>query len=169
MTSSTQAITDKFDTDAFGNTINSSGTTPTPFGFAGQYGYQTDAASGLMMLGYRYYDAGAGRFISRDPVLAGTNWYAYCQNSPINWVDPEGLAPSGKKPLKQKVKELGISTAVAFGLLGNATGVVTGNLTEETQLAPITLGGQLLSGEQPTKPKGGDKGAGGSGGGDGGS
>jgi len=68
------------------------GTTPTPFGFAGQHGYQSDSVTGLMRLGHRYYDASVGRFLSRDPIQDGYNWYAYVGNDPVNHVDPEGLA-----------------------------------------------------------------------------
>ena len=83
--------TDTLETDAFGNTTSATGTTPSPFGFAGQHGYQTDNDSGLMRLGYRFYDASVGRFISRDPIQAGYNWYIYCDNDPVNAVDPQGL------------------------------------------------------------------------------
>jgi RHS repeat-associated protein len=86
-------------TDAFGNTVSRTGTNPTPFGFAGQWQYQADTDSGLMLLGNRYYDSEAGRFISKDPIKDGDNWYAYCGNNPLAWVDPEGRAPSEKLPL----------------------------------------------------------------------
>jgi RHS repeat-associated protein len=84
--------TDSLDTDAFGMVVSSSGSTPKPFGFAGQHGYQSDA-TGLQRLGHRYYDASTGRFISRDPIRDGYNWYGYCENDPVNSVDPEGLNP----------------------------------------------------------------------------
>ena len=67
------------------------GSTPTPFGFAGQAGYQTDSDTGLKLLGDRYYDSSTGRFISRDPIRDGDNWYAYCANDPVNGLDSEGL------------------------------------------------------------------------------
>jgi RHS repeat-associated protein len=69
------------------------GTTPTPFGFAGQHGYQNDSVTGLMRLGHRFYDASVGRFLSRDPIRDGYNWYAYVNNDPVNGVDPEGQKP----------------------------------------------------------------------------
>jgi RHS repeat-associated protein len=40
-----------------------------------------------MRLGYRYYDASTGRFLSRDPIRDGYNWYVYCENDPVNAVD----------------------------------------------------------------------------------
>lgn len=78
-------------TDAFGNSLSRTGTNPTPFLFAGQWQYQADSQSGLMLLGNRYYDAEAGRFISKDPIKAGDNWYAYCNNNPLKSIDPKGL------------------------------------------------------------------------------
>jgi len=41
----------------------------------------------------RYYDADTGRFISEDPIgfEGGINLYAYCNNNPVNFVDPLGL------------------------------------------------------------------------------
>ena len=87
---SSQTKTDSLDTDAFGMNVAVTGTTPTPFGFAGQHGYQSDSATGLMRLGHRYYDASIGRFLSRDPIQDGYNWYTYAGNDPVNDVDPEG-------------------------------------------------------------------------------
>ena len=90
LTSSTGATTDTLTTDAFGMTVTGSGTTPTPFGYAGQGGYQSDGDTGLMLLGHRYYDNSTGRFLSRDPIRAGDNWYVYCGNDPVNHDDPTG-------------------------------------------------------------------------------
>lgn len=44
-----------------------------------------------MRLGHRMYDASTGRFISRDPIRDGYNWYGYVENDPVNTIDPEGL------------------------------------------------------------------------------
>ena len=43
-----------------------------------------------MLLGHRYYDASIGRLISEDPIQAGDNWYAYCENNPLNSFDADG-------------------------------------------------------------------------------
>jgi RHS repeat-associated protein len=109
LTDASQVVTDKLETDAFGNVVTTAGNGvlgARPFGFAGQHGYQTDTDTGLMRLGHRYYDASTGRFISRDPIRAGYNWYAYCENDPVNAVDPEGLQgtnPPKGRPSKPKV------------------------------------------------------------------
>jgi len=39
----------------------------------------------------RMYDANSRRFMASDSVKDGTNWYAYCGNSPVAYVDPLGL------------------------------------------------------------------------------
>ena len=76
--------------DVFGNLIDYSGTWSGSFAYGGAFGYQSDGDSGLMLLGHRYYDASTGRFISRDPVGDGGNWYVYCNNNPITFFDYSG-------------------------------------------------------------------------------
>lgn len=39
----------------------------------------------------RYYDPEKGRMISSDPLKDGSNWYVYCGNNPIIFIDPSGL------------------------------------------------------------------------------
>jgi RHS repeat-associated protein len=76
--------------DAFGAELSATGTWKGPFGYAGGFGYQEDS-SGLKLLGHRYYDPTTGRFLSRDPIKDGRNWYAYCGNKPLTRIDPTGL------------------------------------------------------------------------------
>lgn len=45
-----------------------------------------------------------GRFISVDPIRDGTNWYVYCSNNPIAFVDPSGLADSAAVVLNRGFK-----------------------------------------------------------------
>ncbi len=75
------------DTTAFGTMLSSAGTGTTPFKFGGGNGCQTDADTQMVLMGYRYYDARTGRFLSQDPIGDGDNWYAYADNSPTNEVD----------------------------------------------------------------------------------
>ena len=44
-----------------------------------------------MLLGHRYYDPNAGRFLTRDPEKDGRNWYVYCDNNPLKNIDPSGF------------------------------------------------------------------------------
>ena len=77
---------------AFGSTVATSGAAWEPFGWAGDAGCQTDADTGLVLMGHRLYDSRLGRFLSQDPIGDGDNWYAYCGNSPVNATDPTGLS-----------------------------------------------------------------------------
>jgi len=87
----------KFLCGFFDDMASSTGTWTGPFGYAGGFGYQEDA-TGLKLLGHRYYDSSTGRFLTRDPIKDGRNWYAYCENDPISLIDPEGLSPMGPPP-----------------------------------------------------------------------
>ena len=69
--------------DAYGVQIGTDRTPVGPFGFAGAHGYQGDGDSGLKLLGHRYYDPSTGRFLTRDPIKDGRNWYAYCGGNPL--------------------------------------------------------------------------------------
>lgn len=59
-------------------------------------GYVYDDETGLYYLQSRYYDPVTGRFINADVYcdtntdIFGTNMFTYCNNDPINQVDPEG-------------------------------------------------------------------------------
>jgi len=60
-----------------------------PFGFTG---YHSDDISGLYYAQARFYSPATGRFGAEDPIRDHTNWYGYCDNNPVNAVDPSGLA-----------------------------------------------------------------------------
>ena len=47
-------------------------------------------STGLYYFNARYYDSTLGRFISADPARQGLNWYVYCNNNPLMFVDPDG-------------------------------------------------------------------------------
>jgi len=65
-----------------------------PYNTVGYTGKQRDGATGLTYYGARWYDADSGRFMSRDPIRDGWNWYAYVGGDPVNWVDLWGLEKS---------------------------------------------------------------------------
>jgi hypothetical protein len=39
------------------------------------------------------YGAADRRWLSKDPIKDGLNWYTYCNNNPIVFIDPWGLSP----------------------------------------------------------------------------
>ncbi len=70
----------------------------------------------------RYYDPEIGQFISEDPLRfkAGINFYAYCNNNPINCNDPTGLLSFEDL---QNIGSAFSNVGQAFGgALKNATG-----------------------------------------------
>lgn len=89
-TDGSQSTVSTRDYDAFGNLLGATGSTASPFGFAGSWGYQEDA-SGLKLLGHRQFSPDVGRFLTRDPLGDGLNGYAYLRNNPTNAIDPTGL------------------------------------------------------------------------------
>jgi RHS repeat-associated protein len=57
----------------------------------GYTGKPYDAKTGLYDYGYRDYQPATARFTTVDPVRDGSNWFAYVNNDPVNWVDLWGL------------------------------------------------------------------------------
>ena len=97
----------KYVYDAWGNgkVCNASGTENTSSSFIGNInpfryrGYYYDVETGLYYLQTRYYEPRAGRFLNADSVdyiapdiIGGLNLYAYCNNNPVMYSDPEGTA-----------------------------------------------------------------------------
>ncbi len=54
-------------------------------------GKEDDGATGLYYYNARYYDPAVGRFISEDVAKDGMNWWVYCRNNPLRYVDKDGL------------------------------------------------------------------------------
>lgn len=71
----------------FGATISHTGS-DMRYKFTGK---PEDAGTGLYYFGARYYDPEIGRFTTIDPIQSGYNWYSYCNNNPLKFIDPAGL------------------------------------------------------------------------------
>jgi RHS repeat-associated protein len=56
-------------------------------------GREIDWTTGLMYFRARWYNPETGRWLSKDPIriAGGLNLYAFCDNNPVNFVDPMGL------------------------------------------------------------------------------
>src|SRR6266545_5258982 len=93
LTNAAGAITDQYTYDAFRNPIQTTATTPNSYRFAGEH---LDTNLGLYYLRARYYNAGTGRFWSRDTAEMNPddprelNRYVYTADNPVNATDPTG-------------------------------------------------------------------------------
>ncbi len=74
-------------------------------------GHQYDTGTGLIYAQARYYDPALGRFLGPDPMAVDTssafNWnrYAYANNSPYKFTDPDGLV--SKELARQGYEDIG--------------------------------------------------------------
>jgi RHS repeat-associated protein len=93
LTDASGAVTDRYEYEAFGNLIGSTGSTPNSYLFTGE---QNDPNVGFYYLRARYYSSQVGRFISSDswqgnifePITL--HKYVYANLDPINLWDPTG-------------------------------------------------------------------------------
>lgn len=90
------AISAAYEYGPFGETLTARGQDGTlafnAFKFSTKY---TDAESGLLYYGYRYYNPGTGRWLNRDPIgeTGGVSLFAFVANQPISKIDVLGLRP----------------------------------------------------------------------------
>jgi len=99
----TGAVVESYKYDAFGRVLGVYDGSGLPIGnqqsaignrflFHGrEYSWKT----GLYLNGARWYDPITGRFISKDPsgISGGLNEYVFCNNNPVNYIDPTGEGP----------------------------------------------------------------------------
>ena len=130
------AITQRLDYDAFGNITLDTNPGFQPFGFAGGI-YDQDTR--LTRFGVRDYDAETGRWTAKDPIRftgGDLNLYGYVLNDPVNQVDPSG-----------KLSSLGslIGTVVFNSILSETAFIIGAKLSCQ----PITLGGIIAAAALP--------------------
>ena len=87
-------VTRTYQYDAFGMQKNPDSADTNPFRYSSQY---YDLGNKTYYLRARCYDPTTGRFLTKDPIKNGTNYYIYCRNNPVAFIDPSGLAniPAG--------------------------------------------------------------------------
>ncbi len=80
------------DYDIFGEPVTETGVfaanSTIVFAYAGK---PYDSVTGLSDYGFRDYAPTLARFTTVDPIRDGSNWYAYCNSDPVNYVDMWGL------------------------------------------------------------------------------
>jgi RHS repeat-associated protein len=87
-------VTDRYDYDAFGNSIDQAGTTANLNLYSGE---QFDPNVGFYYLRARYLASATGRFENADPLLStsatfdGQHAYSYASADPVDRSDPSGL------------------------------------------------------------------------------
>jgi RHS repeat-associated protein len=93
LTDSTGTVTDTYDYDAWGNTVNTTGSTPNVYLYRGE---QYDSDLNLYYLRARYLNPLSGRFLGRDPAAGQTKTpatlhkYLYAGGNPVSAIDPSG-------------------------------------------------------------------------------
>ena len=102
LTDSTGTQVVSYTYDSWGKLISIDGTLKDTVGVKNPYryrGYRYVTETGLYYLQSRYYNPEWGRFLNADDVsitktnfgqLLGTNLFTYCNNNPVNMVDPNG-------------------------------------------------------------------------------
>lgn len=113
-------------------------------GFAGK---PFDNSSRLSFMGARYYEPYTGRFIEVDPKevnpenIHSFNRYAYANNNPYKYVDPDGHSPIDVAFLAWDLGKLGVAMYTGVGV-GGALADVT--LSVVGVMSPIPGVGQAL-------------------------
>ena len=113
-------------------------------GFAGK---PYDNVSGLSYASARYYDPVLGRFMGIDPAAVepasvhGFNRYAYANNNPYRYVDPDGRSPLDVAFLVYDIGKLG---AAIYSGAGVGAAVADVALSVVGVASPVPGAGQAL-------------------------
>ncbi len=88
------ALAQTYTFDSFGKQTASSGSLTNSFQYTAR---ESDTETGLYYYRARYYDPNPGRFLIEDPIQfrAGTNFYSYVHNHPLDLRDPTGRTAWG--------------------------------------------------------------------------
>ncbi len=86
----TGVLASSYTFDSFGKLTASTGSLTNPFQYTGR---EFDPETGIYEYRARYFDPSVGRFLGEDPLAfkAGSNFYRYVRNRPVNLIDPTGL------------------------------------------------------------------------------
>lgn len=147
LTNAEGAVTKSYTYDAFGVEQNVDDSDTNAFRYCGEY---FDAETGTVYLRARYYDPNIGRFISRDSYDGeetdplSLNYYTYCHNNPVQFVDENGHWPKLSSILTGVAI---VAAAVAVtALVVVAAPVVATAITSVATAGLVTAGGTLAVG-----------------------
>lgn len=136
-------VTDRVEYSPYGTVTHRTGTTDTPYLYAGQFGIQAED-NGLLYMRARYYSPELKRFINSDPARfdGGLNWYAYANNSPLLFIDPTGLFFGTPLTFSEFVGAAvsGALHGAAVYAKGLAVGVATGAVVAGGAAAAVAVG-----------------------------
>ena len=92
LTDGNGAVTDQWFIDPYGEQMNKTGSTVTPYVWIGGYAVW-DEGNGLYRMQARHYHAVLKCWTARDPIgmAGGANLYAYANANPLRFSDPAGL------------------------------------------------------------------------------
>ncbi|HEY1646627.1 MAG TPA: RHS repeat-associated core domain-containing protein [Terracidiphilus sp.] len=123
LTNALGTVTDTYDYDAFGNKINSTGSTPNNYLYRGE---QFDSDLGLYYLRARYYNPITGRFVSMDPengIITDPmtlHKYIYANGDPVNAFDPTGREGQTTTWGRPGIEYVGLVAAISLGVAKSA-------------------------------------------------
>ena len=120
--------------DAFGSLVQGDLSGTTDFGYLGK---QHDPTSRLYNYGYRDYNPDSARFTTVDPIRDGTNWFAYVNNDPVNFVDLWGLelTLTVNKDTQMMTVELRVNGIIDKREIRVTTAVVSHDPTKNTDMS----------------------------------
>jgi RHS repeat-associated protein len=94
LTNASGALAQTYTFDSFGNLTASTGSLVNPFQYTAR---ESDPETSLYFYRARYYDPGAARFLTEDPIRfrEGIDFYSYVHNRAPNLRDPRGWTAWG--------------------------------------------------------------------------
>jgi len=96
LTTTNGIVTDQWFYSPYGQVLNRTGTTDTPYQWLGAHGVASEGG-GINRMSHRFYHSGLMRFVSKDPIglSGGVNLYVYANDRPLSFFDALGLCPDG--------------------------------------------------------------------------
>jgi len=138
LTDSGGNVTDAYTYTPYGRLLAHDGSNPQPFTFVGKWGVRQEGPSGaLYHMRARYYDARAGRFLSREAIWPvpsqpkELNPYIYAMNNPLSHIDPRGTDPVVTTFTKKLIIEAG--KAIGLDILLPSAGEIMDEALERTE------------------------------------